>query len=32
MDGDPEDPRWKESWNLSKQLFDEANVKWEFIK
>lgn len=31
MDGDPEDERWKASWGLSEQLFNEANVEWEFI-
>lgn len=32
MDGNPDDERWKDSWELTKTLFDEANVKWEFIK
>lgn len=31
MDGDPDDDRWKLSWQLSKKLFNEANVEWEFI-
>lgn len=32
MEGNPDDERWKDSWELTKTLFDEANVKWEFIK
>lgn len=24
-------PRWKDSWELTKELFEEAKVKWEFI-
>ncbi len=24
--------RWQESWNLTKQMFDEASVEYEFIK
>ena len=31
MDGDPGDERWKLSWQLSKKLFNEANVEWEFL-
>lgn len=31
MDGDPDDERWKLSWQLSKKLFNEANVEWEFL-
>jgi dCMP deaminase len=31
MDGNPSDKRWKLSWQLSKKLFNEANVEWEFI-
>ena len=31
MDGDPNDDRWKLSWQLSQKLFNEANVEWEFI-
>jgi hypothetical protein len=31
MDGNPEDPRWQDSWLLSMDLFNEANVEWEFI-
>lgn len=30
MDGDPTNPRWKESWALSESLFNEAGVKWVF--
>lgn len=26
------DNRWLESWKLSASMFDEAGVKWEFIK
>jgi dCMP deaminase len=25
-------PRWKDSWMLSAQMFDEAGVKYEFVK
>jgi dCMP deaminase len=31
MDGNPSDKRWKLSWQLSKKLFNEANVEWEFL-
>lgn len=31
MDANPNDPRWHESWLLSMDLFNEANVEWEFI-
>ena len=31
MDGNPDDPRWHDSWLLSMDLFNEANVEWEFI-
>jgi len=31
MDGNPEDPRWQDSWIIAMDLFNEANVKWEFI-
>ena len=31
MDGNPEDPRWHDSWLLAMDLFNEANVEWEFI-
>lgn len=31
MDGNPDDERWKLSWQLSKKLFNEANVEWEFL-
>jgi dCMP deaminase len=31
MDGNPSDERWMLSWQLSKKLFNEANVEWEFI-
>lgn len=31
MTGDPYDPRWHLSWKLSEQLFNEANVEWEFL-
>lgn len=31
MDGDPDGERWKLSWQLSKKLFNEANVEWEFL-
>lgn len=26
------DDRWLESWKLSASMFDEAGIKWEFIK
>lgn len=32
MRGDPDNPRWKESWELTKELFNEANVEWEFVE
>jgi dCMP deaminase len=32
MRGDPENPRWKESWEMTKELFNEANVEWEFVE
>jgi dCMP deaminase len=32
MRGDPESPRWKESWEITKELFNEANVEWEFCE
>ena len=25
-------PQWEESFEMTKQLFNEANVEWEFIK
>jgi len=31
MEGDPENERWRESWKLSKDLFNEAQIEWEFI-
>ena len=31
MNGNPSDKRWKDSWALSKKLFNESNVEWEFI-
>jgi len=31
MDGDPTNPRWAESWELSKSIFNEANVEWGFV-
>ena len=31
MNGDPEDPRWKESAALAIQMFKEAKVEYEFI-
>lgn len=31
MNGDPNNERWKDSWERSRDIFDEANVEWEFI-
>jgi dCMP deaminase len=31
MNGDPEDPRWKESAALAIQMFKESKVEYEFI-
>lgn len=31
MEGDPTNERWKNSWEITARLFDEAKVKWEFI-
>lgn len=31
MKGNPNDPRWNESWKLSMELFTETNIEWEFI-
>ena len=31
MEGDVTNDRWAESWALTKQLFEEAGVEWEFF-
>jgi dCMP deaminase len=31
MQGDPDNPRWKESVNLATSMFDEAGVEYEFV-
>lgn len=31
MDGDPENERWKESWELTRTLFNEAQIEWMFL-
>lgn len=31
MDGDPHNERWRESVDLTLNMFDEAGVKWEFM-
>jgi dCMP deaminase len=31
MDGDPNNDRWKESVDLTLDMFDEAGIEWEFI-
>lgn len=31
MRGDPNNERWKESWKKSQEIFDEANIEWEFV-
>ena len=31
MEGDVTNDRWAESWTLTKQLFEEAGVEWEFF-
>jgi dCMP deaminase len=31
MEGDVTNDRWAESWSLTKQLFEEAGVEWEFF-
>lgn len=31
MQGNPDDPRWADSWKMSMDLFNETNIEWEFI-
>tara|TARA_R110000868_G_scaffold170370_3_gene405626 strand:- start:3002 stop:3442 length:441 start_codon:yes stop_codon:yes gene_type:complete len=31
MEGDPNNERWKNSWEVTASLFNESNVEWEFI-
>ena len=31
MKGDPENPRWKDSWKLARTIFNEAKIEWNFI-
>lgn len=31
MEGDPTNERWRTSWQMTSELFNEANVEWEFI-